>query len=626
MTRKVLASGLSRQVFPIGEKRETVLGKPSAEALRFPFYWTLPRDPVESLKWKIYCRERCLTDLPFRENIMYMASQDVAFFAETFVTIFEPRPPRPIPMTLWLDQVDWLAWLEECYGERDLGAEKSRGIGVSVLCALFYYHKFRFDGQAKIGLMSKDEAALDGPDFNSLLGKIVFMHEHMPAWFRYGATGRDVLKRNQTDHILINVENGATIQGFVPTNDKVRSYRFTSLLMDEFAFLPNNVQAIMNSSVHTSPNRVFVSTWNGSDNEFHNIMRVTMSTLLRVEMYWWNNTERWQGAYRYEKGRLVILDTSYVFPPDYPFRDTELITSPWVDFELRRAGSNVQSALEELYGLQGGEGRKLIRKAAIDIAKATVRPPTAVGDIYETADGELIFQASPDGVVKLWGDVGNGKGGPFSAGCDIAFGREATFSTCEVVALHNGSQVAEIAVNDLDPIEFAQLVFLFLRWLNGDKGDENTFLTFEKNGDQGTSFGDELVRLGYGNIKRTKYKTVVASNKASAYLGEKNGDGGLANLLELARAIISGECTIRSEEMLWEFELFTKDEKGKPSFPKCDLGHGDRAQGMGLAWNQARSRILGNSIDETETDYRTREREPEPEQTSWEAAWAFSRN
>ena len=47
--------------------------------------------------------------------------------------------PSDIPMKLWVDQVDLLAWLAECFGERDIGVEKSRGIGMSWLIAIFYY-------------------------------------------------------------------------------------------------------------------------------------------------------------------------------------------------------------------------------------------------------------------------------------------------------------------------------------------------------------------------------------------------------------------------------------------------------------------------------------------------------
>lgn len=628
MGNGVLASGLSREIFPIGETRATVLNQPSKEAReKFPFYWELPRDHIENIKWRVYVRERCLDDLEFREDIVAMCEQDVAFFAETLVSIFEPRPtPRELPPMLWLDQVDVLAWSEECYGRRDMGLEKSRGIGASWLYAIFLYHKWLFHSNTKIGMLSKDETSLDSPDSNSLMGKLVFIHKALPAWLRFGLNGKDIMRRVQSEHTLYNLVNGATVQGFVPTDEKVRSLRFTCMFYDEFAFLTRDVQKQMNSSVHTTPNRFFISTWNGPDNAFHYIMRKEKSTLLRCEMYWWNNPERWKGCYEWKKGKLEIYDKSYDFPKDYPFVTDGLIRSPWVDFELRRAGSDAQSALEELYGLQAESARKLLRAACIDIISTTVVAPYKTGDIVEGADGP-IWVDDPNGPIHLYDEVGEGAKGPFSAGCDISFGRGASYSTLEVLELESGQQVLEFATNELNPVSFAQKVNLILRWLNGDRGDGHTYLTFENNGDQGNAFGQETVRLGYGNVMRRAYATVVPKGKEATYFGMRNRDGGLANLLEVERAVMAGECVVRSEYLRRELGAYDKDEKGKPLWPSSEDGHGDRAQGFGMAWIQARDRL----VEPAETKVQDARAEIMGEvfnisTASWGESWSLNRN
>lgn len=639
--RKVLASGLSTDVFPIGEQRSTQLGKPSKEALElFPFYWRLPvASPVKLLKWKIYVRKRCLHDLAFREAILEICAIDVAFFAATFCSVFEPRPPRMIPLSPWIDQVDWLAWLEECYGVRDIGGEKSRGIGVSWLSALFFYNKMRFDPGAKLGMMSKDESTLDGPDENSLMGKVWYLHAKMPAWFRYNEAGKDVIKRNTAEHIMLCTDSEATLQGFVPTSEKVRGLRFTALLHDEFAFLPRKVQELMNSAVHTTHNRIFISTWHGADNTFHEIMRLEPSTMLRIEMYWWNNTERWKGCYTTENGRLKVIDTEYAFPPDYPFILDGLKRSPWVDYELRRPGSTKESALEELYGLQGGDARKLFRLDATAIAQSTTKHPQQIGEIWAERDGYK-FNASPNGRVKVWGvsthginaAIGDGQFGPFSAGCDLAFGTGSTNSTLEVINIPTGEQVLEVADSKVPPVEFAEMVVDVLRWVNGKKGDGHTKLVFENNGQQGNLFGSEAQRLGYGNIHRSKYKNKASLDDRASYLGVRNTDRGLFALGELDRAIISGECVVRSEELQQEINLFCKDTNdGKPIFPKHSLGNGDRAQAMGLAWYQARKFYSVREQAKTPGAPSSRDRnrrECEGKQNkarSWEDSWSLNR-
>jgi hypothetical protein len=73
--RKVLASGLSREQFAYGERRETQLNTPSKELLALPFYNLLPTDHVELVAFRVYVRKRCLTDLEFRADIWKCAGK-----------------------------------------------------------------------------------------------------------------------------------------------------------------------------------------------------------------------------------------------------------------------------------------------------------------------------------------------------------------------------------------------------------------------------------------------------------------------------------------------------------------------------------------------------------------------
>lgn len=118
MTNSILAPGLSRTAWPIGERRETQLGKFSPQVpQRFQFYLQLPySDPVALLRWKHYVRRRCLTDLEFRAWVAQACEADFAFFIATFGWLMEPRggAPRLLPFTPFKDQVDIAAWWAEC--------------------------------------------------------------------------------------------------------------------------------------------------------------------------------------------------------------------------------------------------------------------------------------------------------------------------------------------------------------------------------------------------------------------------------------------------------------------------------------------------------------------------------
>lgn len=590
--KRILQSGLSRTVHPIDEQRETVLNQPSQQVLDLPYYPLLPRDPVELLKFRIYARSRALTDLEFRADLLQMCRDDICFFASVLVSVFEPRPPRDIPLTLWDDQSDCLVWMKECLDEeRDLGISKSRGVGLSWNLSILYYHAWYFTPGAKLGVMTKDEQTLDGPDSNYLMGKFAFIHDHVPAWMKFDSAGRPILRRNQTEHIFYNLANEATYQGFPPVEAKVRGLRFTSFAYDEFAFFPRNTQNALNASSHTTPNRLFISTWNGPGDAFHDLMVRISSTMLRVSTFWWNNPERFKGAYRYENGRLHVLDTGYVYPKDYPFVEDGLLRSPWVDYELARPRTgSFQSALQELYGLQAESGRKFFSNVTVSVLDATVQQPDRRGNVVYVR-GEPTFTPDRSGDVCIWGDVGEGKSGPFAAGVDPAFGRKAAYSAMSVLDLSTGEQVLEFATNTTPIVEFAQKCVLICRWLAGNKGDGHVYLNFENNQEAGISFGEEITRLGYGNVEKNDIRR-VGRNKKPTRLGIRNSDAGHLIYTEMERAILEGEYVVRSAEVAEEAAAMDRGDDGKPRFILTDKGHGDRIMAAAIAWYTGRNRAV----------------------------------
>jgi hypothetical protein len=307
-----------------------------------------------------------------------------------------------------------------------------------------------------------------------------------------------------------------------------------------------------------------------------------------------------------------------------------LLRSPWVDFELRRAGSNVQTAKEELYGLQAEGGRKLFKADSLAIMKVTVRTPDIMGEIEEyTESNERKYRVrrDPNGRIHIFGELGDGVRGPFAAASDISYGRGASYSTLEIVDIPTGRQVLDFAADDLGPVPFAQTVFALLTWINGDKGDGHTYFTFENNGEQGNAFGDELRRLGYSNIMRQKYAAISRVNNETSYYGHRNRDGGSSNLSQLERAILDGECLVLSELLREELDSMGRDDRGRPSFPQSEKGHGDRAQAAGMMWAVARDHGAEYFLDQSAEISPDRQTEESfsAEPVSWSKAWSIPR-
>jgi hypothetical protein len=605
-TRKVLEAGISRHQHPEGEIRRTERGVPSKEQLALPFYNLLPTNHLDLIRWRIYVRRRCLEDLEFRALIDECCSLDPCFFAATFAWVFEPRPPRGIPIQPFCDQADVLCWFKECFEtERDGGLEKSRGIFGTWTVMMFAYWVWAYVPESKVAYITKDEATMDGPDENSALGKFVYIHNKMPEWFKVNRYGGLKLRELKQEHVKINTDNGAALQGFPPTNNNVRSLRFTLLINDEFAFFPRNAQKALFASAGTAPCRLFISTFQGRDDEFHHIMRVEKSTMLRMEAYWWNNAPRWKGAYTAENGRLKLIDPDFNWRKEYPegyrFILDGMLRSPWVDYELSRPGNvNRPGAIEEYYGLVAGNQRKLFRNDLTPLVGSMVRQPDRVGEIV-IRNGKAEFVPQHGGRVRIWGTPE--ESGPFVAGCDLGMGMGATFSTLELIDLKSGEQTLELCDNTMQEAEFAEYAYNLLQWVNGDRGDGHTFLDFENNGKQGTVFATQIDRLGYGCVQIRRLKQVVrkaGQADRTTYMGTKNQDKGMSNFAEMERAIFAGELIVRSEAVMLEIDGADVDLEKKPIFQAVDGSHGDRLQGLALAWQSGKDRLeIDNSTAPT---------------------------
>jgi hypothetical protein len=72
-----------------------------------------------------------------------------------------------------------------------------------------------------------------GPAANSLLGRLKLAYENLPLWLQHG-----IIEWNKGN---IELENGSQIGAFATTADGLRSGSYDLVLLDEFAFVPNNI-------------------------------------------------------------------------------------------------------------------------------------------------------------------------------------------------------------------------------------------------------------------------------------------------------------------------------------------------------------------------------------------------
>ena len=640
-SNRSLKSGILSEVFPLGEERHTVLNEIDSRArTQFPFYFMLPYDdPIALLRWRIYARERAIEDLEFRDAIWEMGRVDAAFFFVTFLTIFEPRPrPRGLPFFLWTDQVSMLAWYEECYGVRPMGANKTRGMGWSWLTSGGKFHKWCHDDECQIAVITEDETKLDSPDSNSCLGKLQYMFDHLPAWAKYTRSGASKLKRTKDSHTFVNIDNADSIQGFVSRAQKLRQLRFTQIEADEFAYYDRVDQdEWVVAAGGCTNNLVLGSTWNDFGDMFHPIMFEEESNLLKVHFFWWNSYERWQGAYKMVDGNVVYVDKDYKHKPNYKFGEPDVIEegmlrSPWVDAELSQPGKrrNIMKALRDLYGMEVCQQTNSFFDSNTQSAvKETISEPDVQGVLDVSHDKvEILPTLKSD--IRIWGELPDIDRGPFTIFCDLGQGVQAAFSVA--CALDRfGNQCLEYGTNTTGITQFAHNVVMIARWLGDANGDNWVLIDFESNGVP-KPFYTELTRMSYGNIHASELKSPrhkqLVEGEIPSYYGTRNGDGGKTNFNELERAIMAIETRVTSERVANDMRRTGKDndKNGQPKFSASHKdGHGDFIQAYAGAWWRARSSVSRESMVELEKATRHGENH-QPWDTDTNEHWSESWN
>lgn len=613
--------------FPIGEVRRHEVDAdrnpvPSLAVQECKWYYKMvPKGMLEQVKWRAYVRKRGMHDARFRNLMIKMASEDILFFANTFVYVYEPRPfPRYLPMNTWPDQDDHLAWMDECFGVRDFGAEKSRGVGFTYDFLVLMLQKWLFKRNIRMGAMSRDETSIDKlKDPNTVLGKLDLMFDMLPIWLRVDRHGKSILDRATSDHRFNNRSNGASILGFAATGDAGSGGRLTAMFMDEFGKFKDKEDAYALQNTQNITNcRYFISTFKGNSNEFFRMMRPRPgqeSTMLKVVADWRDNPQRSRGLYTSANGEIIFLDEEYEHSPDYKFILDGKIRSPWYDAECRRPGATPRRIAEELDRDPRGSTSKFFSDLSMRTVKETVRPPDFVGEIEFTRAVNLAdhkkglkaakFRPTPVGRLKLYLPLRDGVpefGGPYTIGGDIAGGGATDGTSNSALAIIDQSrneQVGEFMHNGIMPSDLADYAYAIAYWLSRGRGEEIVYLGFENNGPLGSQFAKRIRELEYSNLYWRESKSDTGKEKTK-YLGVNNQDKGEEILAELMDAVTYNELIVRSEDAYREFDEYeykngilihkssdlSEDgaSKGKP--------HGDTAIALAIALRLHKDRPL----------------------------------
>jgi hypothetical protein len=587
------------------------------------------KHPIANLQFRRLCLEMGYESRENARELWMLCARDPLFFLNTFGWLLETRDrqdwnlkdrygtSKVLPLITRGYQDDLILKCVANLGRNDIVIPKSRETGISwMIGGALAAWDWIFHDQTHIGFVSKDLLSANNPDDpDALFSKFEFLLRRLPFWI----ISPSDWERNITKNTFKNIRNHSSLTAYAAKGDIGRGGRKAWMLMDEFHFFEQGDDyAAMDSTVHVTPCRVFVSTANrdrGMAGAFYDVMSDSSKNGVHIIVDWKDDPDKRRGLYHgeliegTETYRLVIDDMDFWMPysnfdcktfkhptkpgENYPFILDERIRSLYYDHVWNRPGSTPQSISAELDRNFGGATAQIFNPQLLEKVIASAKPPSSTGDMVRNPEklDEWMFQKlAAGGLTNLWCNLESGTPpkGEYVFGADISAGTGgewSSYSALEGLDKKTGEQVFEWRSNRLDPLQFAELTVWILKWFHG------AYLVPEVNGPLGQLYINKVCRdLKYGNVFR-QIKAKVAWRETTEKIGYVNNDRGIELLKHMESSLRSNRVKLHSLTALRECgRYFLKNGKLVHSAAEVTedgagmgLAHGDAAIALGCS-------------------------------------------
>jgi len=323
-------------------------------------------------------------------------------------------------------------------------------------CVIGYIaHYITFQPDVKVGILANKQKTA-----TELFNRLQVAYENLPHYLQQG-----VMEWNKTS---LKLENGSSVMCAATSSSAIRGGSFNFLLLDEFAFLPQNIAEEFYASTYptissgTSSKIIIVSTPHGL-NHYYNI---------------WVNANREVGHPL--KNKFVPVEVSWREVPQYP-------GGPLRGEEFKKetiANTSAEQFNQEFECSFIGSSNTLISSSKLNILAPN-------DPIRSQEDGLKIFEEPhPDGIYFLLADVSRGQGADHSAFIVV----EGSQSPYKIVASYQN--------NTISPFVYPTVI------KNAGELYNNAYAMIETN-DIGGQVASILYNdLGYENILMTQTKGV----------------------------------------------------------------------------------------------------------------------
>lgn len=549
----------------------------------------VPKNPWLNMEFRRAVLELGYSDDELAEELWILCARDPLFYANTFCWILETREPaewnttnrygesKVLPFITRDYQDELITSTVENLGRCDIMVPKSRETGISwIYAGAVASWDWGFHEQVHIGFVSKDLLSANNPDDpDALFSKFEFLIQHLPYWM----CSPSDYERNITKNTFKQMKNGSSLTAYPAKADLGRGGRKAWFLLDEFHFFEAGEDyAAMDSTVHVTPCRVFVSTANrdrGQAGAFYDIISDDTRNGVQIVIDWKDDKDKRRGLYHGEMPpgadtfRLVLDDAdfwaqyangdgTYRHPTksgqNYQFIVDDRTRSLYYDYVWFRPGSTPQSVSAELDRNFGGATAQIFSPPLLARALMEVKVPKQTGDLSrhpEHPDEWVFDPLMAGGLTTLWCELRDGRPplSEYSIGADVSAGtggEQSSYSALEAIDKRSGEHVFEWRSNRLDPIQFADLAVWVCKWFH------NAYLVPEINGPLGQLF---INRVTHGHNYPYVYEQLRGRSRVrekTRQIGYMNSDKGIELLKKLEAAVRSKKVFVNSAVALKE--------------------------------------------------------------------------
>ena len=204
-------------------------------------------------------------------------ARDPIYFIKTYLQIVSIDEGL-IPFTLWDFQEDMVKTFED---NRFSICKLPRQVGKTTTVAAYITWKVLFTEQYSVAILANKMSQA-----REILGRIQLMYEHLPKWMQQG-----IVEWNKGN---IRLENGSEILASATSSSAIRGTSQNLIYLDEFAFVPNNLQEEFFTSVFPTissgkSSKVLITSTPNGMNMFYKLWvdsEEGRNDYERVEIHW----------------------------------------------------------------------------------------------------------------------------------------------------------------------------------------------------------------------------------------------------------------------------------------------------------------------------------------------------